>query len=247
MKYRIGAPVALLTVIGFSFAGYSNLPREGIAASYTTPLGGRNRSQRHNALLALHSLDGAVVKTGEEFSFNKRVGTFSRDQGYRRAPVSYNGQLIDDWGGGVCQASTTLYNTALLAGMQITERHHHEFCPSYVPPGRDAAVAYSSIDLRFRNPYPFPMRIHSFIDHDRIRIDFISAHPLPVRPEVIQQVNEVQEPATFVLGRPGRAARVRNSGKEGCDVSVYRITDGRRELISSDEYPVMNRVVQYRD
>src|SRR5207302_1442552 len=81
----------------------------------------RTKAQKRNAILALKKLDGAVIAPGETFSFNTRVGTWSRDQGYRRAPVSYNGTLIASWGGGVCQTSTTLYNAALLAGMKIID------------------------------------------------------------------------------------------------------------------------------
>ena len=242
---KVVAGGALLLVIACSFAGYLALPRESLAASYSTSLGGRSFSQRHNALLALRELDGAVIKAGEEFSFNRRVGTFSRDQGYRKAPVSYNGQLIDDWGGGVCQASTTLYNAALLSGLRIVERNRHRFCPSYVPPGRDAAVAFSNIDLRFVNPYDFPLRVHAFIDHDKARVDIYSARPLQVHPEVLQSVVHREPPATFYLGSRSSSRRVRNSGKAGMEVVVYRMMGSSREIISCDDYPVMNRVVDF--
>jgi vancomycin resistance protein YoaR len=196
--------------------------------------------------LAAARLDGVRIDAGQVFSFNGRVGTFSRDQGYRKAPVSYNGQLISDWGGGVCQVSTTLYNAALLADMDIVERNRHRFCPSYVPPGRDAAVAFSSIDLRFRNPHPFSVWIRARLDDEFIHVDFVATQPLKQRPQVVEVVDGIQAPATFELGRPGDTARVRNSGKLGYDVTVYRILGDRRELISQDSYPAMNRVVDYR-
>ncbi len=220
-------------------------PQEHVVASYATSLHGRNRSQRHNAVRALQKLSGAVIEPGATFSFNAKVGSFSRDDGYRKAPVSYNGQLIDSWGGGVCQASTTVYNAALLAGMQIVERHRHEFCPSYVPPGLDAAVAFSDIDLKFRNPWPYAVRLKATTSEDLLKVDFIANSTPDSTIRVVQNVHDIQQPTEFALGHRGRGGRVRNSGKPGYDVTVFRIQGKRRELISSDSYPAMNRVVDF--
>jgi len=237
--------VAVLAVTG-GVAAIGASPHETTIGAYSTSITQRTRSQRFNARLALGRLVGAVIPAGQDFSFNGRVGTFSRDQGFRKAPVSYNGQLIDDWGGGVCQTSTTLYNAALLAGMQIIERNRHQFAPSYVPPGRDAAVAYSNIDLRFRNPYDYPVRIDGRIEGGRLMISLIGQAPLKVRPEVVSDVQSIEDPTTFEVGAPNGRRRVRNTGKLGCNVAVYRITGKVRELISEDNYPAMNRVVEVR-
>lgn len=219
-------------------------PPSRLMAAYFTSLEGRTGSQRHNAHLALEQLRGAVVAPGETFSFNQTVGSLSRDQGFRRAPVSYNGTLIDDWGGGVCQTSTTLYNAALLAGLELVERHPHRFAPSYVPAGRDAAVAFSSVDLRFRNPYPFPVRFSGRIDGDRLVLEVWGKRVPAERPQIVQEVHGLQTPGTLVLEGP--APRVRNTGKAGSEVATYRVIGDRRELLSLDSYPVMDRVVERR-
>lgn len=219
-------------------------PNEVIIARYATSLDGRNRAQRHNADLALSRLDGFVIAPGQTFSFNARVGTFSKDQGYRKAPVSYNGQLVSSWGGGVCQTSTTLYNTALLAGMDIVERNRHRFAPSYVPPGRDAAVAFNTIDLKFRNPYDFPIRIHAVDRDDRVEIEMLAPHSLKVKPAILTQMAAVHEPGVYLIGDGGEFGRRRNSGKLGYEVNVFRFIGNRKELVSSDSYPAMNRIVQ---
>jgi vancomycin resistance protein VanW len=229
------AAVAILPVL--------NWPEDRIVASFATSLAGRTPGQRHNAELAMKRLNGATLKPGETFSFNKRVGTFSRDQGYRRAPVSYDGQLIDDWGGGVCQSSTTLYNAALLAGMTIVERNHHRFAPGYVGPGRDAAVAYSSIDLRFSNPYAFPVRITTQVSGACLLVEFKAEQALPVQPRIVTEVRGLVHPRTFLVDDEEGPRRVRTSGKSGFDVTVVRIEGNRREEISHDTYPVMNRVL----
>jgi vancomycin resistance protein VanW len=213
-----------------------------LLASFETSMVGRTAAQRHNAELAVRKLNGAVIQPGQQFSFNDRVGSWSRDQGYRRAPVSYNGTLIADWGGGVCQTSTTLYNAALLAGMDVTERNHHRFAPEYVDPGRDAAVAYGEIDLRFTNPFKYPVKIEGNIQGDRLELSLYGSDSLKVKPEIVTEMKSIQEPRIYRLPGDGGTHFIRNSGKAGCAVWTYRVTGDRKELLSTDEYPVMNKI-----
>ncbi len=237
-------PVSVLVVTAVAVIGLSQSRGPEVLAKYHTSLDGRNTSQRHNATLAVQKLTGAVIPPHSIFSFNGRVGSFSRDVGYRRAPVSYNGQLIDAWGGGVCQASTTLYNAALLAGMKILERNRHHFAPSYVPVGLDAAVAYSNIDLRFENPYDFPVEIRATIDARQLSVQFVGPQALKLHAVIVQNLENRVNPALYQVGGGGRFSRMRNSGKSGYDVTVYRLIGNRRELISTDHYPAMARVVE---
>ena len=79
-------------------------------AGFATSLQERTASQQHNARRAAASINGQVIQPGGEFSFNKTVKSWSMDRGYVKAPVSYDGDLIREYGGGVCQTSTTLYN-----------------------------------------------------------------------------------------------------------------------------------------
>lgn len=221
-----------------------NPKAETTLASYATPLEGRMASQRLNAVLALQRIDGVVIAPGQTFSFNKAVGSWSRDRGYVKAPVSYNGTLIRSYGGGVCQASTTLYNVALIAGLTIIERNRHHFAPHYVPPGRDAAVAYESIDLRFRNDFSFPIKIRTEADGRTARISLVAnARPIP-RCNVIEVVNATRAPDTYLLRTGKMSYRVRNSGRIGFEVDVYRFRNGVKELVSSDNYPVMHKIVE---
>lgn len=130
-----------------------------LLVEFVTSLEGRTPGQRHNTLLAAKRVDGAILPPKTTWSFNQTVGPWVRSEGYVRAPVSYGGILVPAWGGGVCQTATTLYNAALLAGLEIVERHPHALAPSYIGVGRDAAVAQGIADLKLRNPYPFPCRV----------------------------------------------------------------------------------------
>jgi vancomycin resistance protein YoaR len=242
---RLALGAALIALVAAGVASFGSLPKDTVLGAFETPLEGRTRSQRHNAVLAAKALDGVLVRPGEVFSYNRVVGTFTRDQGFRKAPVSYNGQLIDAWGGGVCQASTTLYNAALLAGMEIVERHSHRFAPSYAPPGRDAAVAYWNIDLKFRNPHSVAVRIGANEVGDRLVITLSGPEKPAHRSEVFSQVMAREAPRTYRLVQSGASSRVRNTGKSGFEVTVWRQTGPRRERISHDVYPVMNRLEQF--
>ncbi|MCS3917977.1 VanW family protein [Fervidibacter sacchari] len=128
-------------------------------ATFRTSLEERTEGQKLNAMKAARAVNGTVIPAGSTFSFNHRVGAWTRERGFVRAPVSLGGVLVPSWGGGVCQVSTTLYVAALLAGLEVLERHHHAIAPSYVPKGMDAAVAFGVADLRLRNPFPFPVQI----------------------------------------------------------------------------------------
>jgi vancomycin resistance protein YoaR len=232
--------------LGLAAGGWFLLAAQGgeqVAVAYRTSLLGRTPNQRFNAALALVPLNGKVIPPGATFSFNKTVGSFAQDDGYRKAPVSYNGQLITTWGGGVCQTSTTLYNAALLAGLQIIERHAHQFAPSYVPPGRDAAVAYENIDLKFRNPYPFQLKIRARKVGDALELAFLSGQSLPQQSVVRSDVKDRLTAGVAEVG-DGDKRRMRNRGKDGFDVEVFRTLGQSQERISHNRYPAMHRVIQ---
>ena len=222
-------------------------------SGYATSLKGRTASQRINARKAAAALDGKVIPPGAEFSFNRIVKSWTFDQGYLKAPVSYDGELVRAYGGGVCQTSTTLYNSALMAGLIISERHSHVFAPHYVPPGRDAAVAQKTIDLRFRNPYSFPLRIRAFSNEEVIDIRIFGAERPKTKAWIEGKTLSEIDPRRLtrirvISGSSGRSY-VRNPGATGYRVVTYRVVsengvEKKRERLSDDTYEAMNRVIQ---
>lgn len=217
-------------------------------SNFSTSLHGRTRAQRHNALLAAMALNGKVILPNEVFSFNSVVGPWSRERGYKRAPVSYGGEMILAFGGGVCQTSSTLYNAALLAGLEIVERHPHQWVPPYVPPGRDAAVAYGIADLKLRNPYNEPIKIKFCVNGDSLKCNIVSSFRPKISCIIESKVKWHDPHAPIVLYdrevKSGRVVRV-GEGMRGCTVRTYRtlISNGElatRELISVDEYKAMS-------
>ncbi|QYK53896.1 MAG: VanW family protein [Fimbriimonadaceae bacterium] len=236
------AAIVVMALLASAFVAGGHQEKEQVYAGYITQLEGRSSAQRHNATLCSNKLSGTEIMPGEVFSFNEVVGPWSRDQGYRRAPVSYGGQLVDAWGGGVCQTSTTIYNAALLAGFEIVERNPHHYAPSYVTPGRDAAVAFPNIDLKFRNTLDVPVTLILSQQNGKLRAEF-RARTLKKPSAHVWQTNlQTIKPMTLNISSEGKTW-VRNPGKPGYEVETWREIDGVRKRMSRDSYPVMNRVI----
>ena len=109
--------------------------------------------------LAAKKINGTVLLPGETFSYNKVVGERTIAAGYKNAAIYQDGEVVDGLGGGICQISTTLFNAALFANLDIVELHNHQFVPSYVGAGRDATVVYGSKDFKFKNSRKFAIKI----------------------------------------------------------------------------------------
>ena len=121
-------------------------------ATYTTTLYDKEQSRIDNINLATSKLNGKIIKKYEEFSFNNTIGPMDESNGFKKATgFDTNGKKIKMSGGGICQISSTLYNTALIANFNITERHPHSRRVYYVPKDKDATIFYGSLDLKFIN------------------------------------------------------------------------------------------------
>lgn len=118
----------------------------------------------HNVSLAAKIVNNTIVKSGEEFSFNKTLGDVSKATGFQPAYVIQSGQTVLGDGGGVCQVSTTLFRALLDSGLQITKRKAHSYRVSYYElnkdPGFDATVFAGDVDLRFKNDSPGAVLLH---------------------------------------------------------------------------------------
>lgn len=113
-------------------------------------------------------INGTILYPGDEFSTYVAVSPFTEANGYYLAGSYLNGQVVDSFGGGICQDSTTLYNAVLLAELEVTERHNHSMIVSYVDPSADAAIAESAgKDFRFVNNTQAPIYIEGYTTEDK--------------------------------------------------------------------------------
>lgn len=124
-----------------------------------------------NICLAAASINNTLIWPGQEFSFNEIVGPRTPERGYQPAPIILMGTTDLDYGGGVCQAASTVYMAALSAGLKIIERHPHSKAVQYVPEGMDATVSYDDLDLRFANNHHGPIILKSGTSRGKVWVE----------------------------------------------------------------------------
>lgn len=127
-----------------------------------------------NVELATSKINRTLLMPGEEFSYTKKVSPVVASNGYLNATVFVNSQPVDGIGGGICQVSSTLYNTVLHAGIMPTERRNHSLQVGYVPAGLDATMAEDLIDFKFVNTLDYPIYINAYTQNGTLTIEFWS-------------------------------------------------------------------------
>jgi len=206
-------------------------------AEYTTTFDAAEYNRVNNIRLAAGCLNGVLLKPGETFSFNRQIGPRLRSGGYKPAPVIIDGELLPGIGGGVCQVSTTLYNAVLLAGLEVLSRSPHSIPITYVPLGRDAAVAYDYMDLTFRNNSPYGVLLSARIDENRLTIKVFSDAPPERSIELESQVVKVLHPKVVTKVDPTLSPGVvieEKRGRQGYEVLLWRIIKMGDELIEKE-------------
>ncbi|EKU77559.1 VanW family protein [Veillonella seminalis] len=144
-----------------------------VLGTYSTTFNSGDTSRTHNIQIATDKINNVVIQPHQNFSFNEVVGERTAEAGYDDAPVFMNGTLVPGIGGGICQVSSTLFNSALLSGMKIVERTPHFAPVGYMPAGRDATVAYGYLDFIFSNPYNHPIYVLAHTSGDTLTISIL--------------------------------------------------------------------------
>ncbi|MDO4565261.1 MAG: VanW family protein [Clostridia bacterium] len=143
--------------------------QNSLLSSYTTSFDSSTLSRENrvfNIKKAAELIDGTIVEPGEVFSANETIGDRNRKNGWKEAGAISGGTYVQEYGGGVCQVSSTLFNAVMMADLEIVERHHHSWPMSYVPIGRDATISTGIKDFRFKNTSPAPITIRAKVDED---------------------------------------------------------------------------------
>lgn len=140
-------------------------------ASYNTRVGG-SQNRKDNIRLAVEKCKGAILLSGDIFSYNDMVGEQTAETGYKLAPATADGgEIVQAYGGGICQVSSTIFAAALYANLDIKERWEHEYVSSYIAAGMDAAVAWDILDFKIRNNKDYPVRIDITYAGDILTVD----------------------------------------------------------------------------
>ncbi len=218
-----------------------------LLSEFTTYFDGENAPRVNNIKLSASRISGIILQAGEEFSFNGTVGLRTEENGYESATVIQDGVFTDGIGGGVCQTSTTLFNAALLAGMEITESRNHSLTIGYVPPSLDAMVSEYS-DLKFRNPSPEAVYLLAKVEGEGITFRFYGL-PSGSFYKTESVTLEVVSPLTPQLIE-GESEKVVRPEKKGLKSESYLLRyDGlgnlqERTLIRRDSYNPVQGIYQ---
>ncbi|WP_424766674.1 VanW family protein [Paenibacillus sp. sgz302251] len=206
----------------------------------------------HNVAVTAEALQNWHLAPDEVFDFGKLIARAEELYEYREAPVILNGRLVPGIGGGICQVSSTLYNAALRAGLEIVERRNHSLPVAYLPLGQDATYAGGAINFRFRNTTGKHMIIRTEVkdrvltvklfgtmnENDRYDIESITLKT--IEPGVQETVSDKLSPGQKVT---------RENGKQGYVVETYRslVRDGEvvsRERVSRDTYKAQPTMIE---
>lgn len=138
-------------------------------------------------------IDGTLLYPGEGFSVYEKVAPFDAEHGYALAASYENSTVVESYGGGICQVSTTLYNAAIRAEMEITERYEHSMTVAYVEPSMDAAIAGTVKDLKFKNNTDAPVYIEGITGGGIITFNIYGEETRAANREVIFESEIVRE------------------------------------------------------
>ena len=222
-------------------------------ATYTTRYDPTNKNRSNNIEISAEKIDGTIILPGETFSYNQTVGERTIAAGYKEAGAYAGGKVVQDVGGGICQTSSTLYNAALLANLEIVDRSNHQFLTSYVAAGRDATVAWGSIDFQFKNNRTYPIKIEATAKNGVCTMSVYGIKEETEYEVVIQSVVLSYLPYSTKYENDSELEEgkevVEQSGYNGCTSEAYRILKQNGEvvsktLLSKDTYNPMTRIIR---
>lgn len=231
------------------------LKEEGIdrkIVEFTTDYKSSVSGRAHNIEITAEVLHDWHLAPGEVFDYDKLINETESKHTYQEAPVILNGKFVPGIGGGICQVSSTLYNAALRAGLEIVERRNHSLPVAYLPLGQDATYAGGAINFRFKNTTgkhliirteakdrELTVKLFGTMD-ENIRYDVESVTLDTLTPKVQETVN-----ASLPAGKQVVVA----GGKNGYVVDTYRLLykDGElvsREKVSHDTYKAQPTLIE---
>ena len=233
----------------------ADMTRSGISKAlsvYTTVFNDKDINRTANIKLAASKANGHIINPGKIFSFNEVVGPREKIYGFKEATEIVDGEFVPGIGGGICQVSSTLYNVALLANLDIVERYNHSKPLSYVSLGRDATVAFDVLDFKFANNTSTPLMIMAEVNGNKLMVGIFGQRPIAETVEILSVEKETLPPGitkvqdnTLYLGE----FKIDEQGKPGYAITTVRVVrlggkEVKREVLSKDRYLPDNTIVK---
>ncbi|MCC6648099.1 MAG: VanW family protein [Polyangiaceae bacterium] len=209
----------------------------------------KHEARTYNLRIAASKLDGHILVPGATFDFNKVVGPRNEAAGYKVAPVIAQGELVDGIGGGTCQITGTLHGAVFFAGLEVVNRTPHTRPSGYIKMGLDAAVAYPTINFRFKNNLPYPVVLHETVKDGVVRAEVLG----PKRKRAVTFIRKIDEIIPFQEQEkpdpklPDGVKVLAQRGIPGFKLHRYRIVRegifGTRERWA-DTYPPTTQIIR---
>ena len=224
-----------------------------LLAKYTTRYDASNHNRSNNLSIAASKINGTILMPGEVFSYNQVVGARTIEAGYKEAGAYAGGGVVQSVGGGICQISSTIYNTALLANLEIVDRSNHQFQTSYVPASRDATVSWGYLDFKFKNTRTYPIKIVASAKNGVAKVSFYgieeeTEYDVSIQSKILSYIPYTVKYIEDSSLEEGKEV-VEQSGYNGCKSEAYRILElnGKivsKTLLSRDTYDPMQKIVR---
>ncbi len=224
-----------------------------LMGTFSTDFSTSSAGRKQNVTNGCSKINGTVLYPGEEFSVYEAVSPFTQDNGYELAGAYLNGATIESFGGGICQVSTTLYNAAIRAELEITMRYNHSMLVSYVPASDDAAIAGTYKDMRFINNTDAPIYLEGICSNGKITFN-IYGHETRDSNRTVSFESEIisQEEATIQFNLDATQAlgywNVEQSAHLGTVSRLWKIVevDGvevSREVFNNSTYQASPKII----
>ena len=226
-----------------------------VLGSTSTPHS-NNANRTANLELACKALNGVVLNPGETFSFNDTLGERTTGKGYKSAPAYSGDDLVNQVGGGICQVSSTLYCSALLADLEIVSRTNHGFPVNYINYGMDATVSWRSPDFKFRNNTNYPIKLEASVSGGYVNVQILGTDEKDYYVEMSYVISETYKPETeykdFKSDNPEgyKDGDVIEEGTTGYLVKTYKSKYNKatgvlisKDFVANSRYKTVNKVV----
>lgn len=223
-----------------------------LLASYSTKFDSSVAGRTTNIKLAASRTSDKLLMPGEIFSYNENTLMRTVSNGYKNAPVIVQGVVQEGVGGGVCQVSSTLYNTVLYSGLEIVELKNHSIPSTYVAKGRDATVTDGGIDFVFKNNLKQPIYLKNYVSGNRVICQIYGSKSDKQNVDILTNIDGVSQAPikrvddpTLPKGKEKQLEKARNA----YTVSTYRVyknSNGevlKKEKVYTSYYPKKQGVI----
>lgn len=227
---------------------------QDVLGQASTDYSGSSSSRKVNIENAVSKIDGFIMYPGETFSTLDMITPFDEENGYQMANSYANGTVVESFGGGICQVSTTLYLAVLRSELEVTERSNHSMLVTYVKPSMDAAIAESSDkDFKFTNSTDHPVYVHMTAQYGTVSAAIYGTeyrdegHSV----EYISETLSTTEAGTTVKSTndPVGTINVVQSAHMGCEAQLYKVVtengvEVSRDVINTSSYRMTDAVYE---